>query len=126
MKRSSSAPSLTTVHISKPLKRCSTSCHALNLMIQPVEYNSIILAKVPFTQVYQCNQSAPKLTASTDEKDLATCLATPPDPVEKEEITARFARNECINMTMSRYQLWWERIKRQRDLSIKTNNYMKS
>lgn len=138
MKKSKSAPSLTRSTPSV-LKRNSGSCNALSSLdmipqtqqYPTIEENVVFVSKVPFTQVYQCftkasggGSSSPPLISSAEtppkelDKDLASCMATPPDPIEEEpNLFARESRNS-IDFTMARYQLWWERVKRSRERNV--------
>lgn len=124
------------------MKRNSVSCGVLSAMDGPhpvssistppstpiIEETVVYLSKVPVTQVYQCMNKLPAhLLTNDDYKDLATCIATPHDPVDREErnerereVSAlqgyRAGLRNNIELTLSRYQYWWERVKKQKGL----------
>lgn len=142
MKKSKSAPSLTSLIPSKVvlvqgnnkpnIRRNVLSCGVLSSLdaagspatLPVIEQTAVYVSKVPLTQVYQCmNRLPPHLSSDddADEKDLATCIATPHDPVERDERDERereaFAMRSLRNnmgATMSRYQYWWDRVKKQK------------
>lgn len=98
------------------------------LMQPPIEHESrqssqldesmLFVSKVPLTQVYQCyNRGAPAAPDLKDsDTDLAICMATPHDPVEEVYPSPLRTpeRFEDIRTIMSRYQVWWDRMRRGR------------
>lgn len=93
-----SVPSTPTPRLgSTTLKRNAASCNALSSLVDSsvvtridVEHHVLFMSKIPITQLYTCvNTNAPTLASDEDVANLGTCLASPPEPIEDEEIIAR-------------------------------------
>lgn len=115
MKRSTSTPSLVTHQQIPTIKRATLSCNSLPSLVEP-ESTYIFASKAPFTQVFTCTSTytAPHVYNDSDSlKDLATCIATPHEPVDEEIIKA--SKNRNISYALQRYQIWYQRlVKRKR------------